>query len=63
LSNGSPDGAEKRPFHIRLGKNAVFTTVGVRRWLRGPRRVGPTILLFWIPIAIDWESPKPCVGE
>src|SRR5436190_18011136 len=63
LSNGLPEGAKKRPFHISLGKNALLTTVGVRRWLRGPKRFRPTRLLFWIPMAIDCVSPKPAVGE
>lgn len=31
LSKGSSDGAEKRPFHISLGYNAVFVTDGERR--------------------------------
>src|SRR6266700_7083893 len=37
--------------------------IGVRRWLRGPRRPGPTMPLLSIPIAIDWVSPNPRVGE
>jgi hypothetical protein len=36
---------------------------GVRLWFRGPVRCGPTTPLFSIPIAIDWVSPNPLVGE
>ena len=46
-----------------LGENAVLTVKGARRWLRGPVRSGPTIPLLSVPIAIDWESPKPAAGE
>src|SRR5207249_11388012 len=63
LSKGFPEVAKKRPFHISLGKNAELTTEGVRRWLRGPKRFRLTMLLFWIPMAIDCVSPKPAVGE
>src|SRR6516165_10644091 len=63
LSNGSSATAANREFHIRFGKNAVLMTIGVRRWLRGPRRPGPTTLLFSMPIAMDCVSPKPLVGE
>src|SRR2546425_951314 len=37
----------------------VLATRGERRWLRGPRRFGPTTPLFWTPIAILWESATP----
>jgi hypothetical protein len=37
--------------------------MGVRRMLRGPVRCGPTTPLFWMPMAMDWVSPKPLVGE
>jgi hypothetical protein len=37
--------------------------MGVRRWLRGPVRAGPTTLLLSTPIAIGWVSPNPFVGE
>src|SRR5882672_10121184 len=40
----------------------VLATRGERRWLRGPRRFGPTTPLFWTPIAILWESPNPKAG-
>jgi hypothetical protein len=63
LSNGSPEPARKREFHISVGENAALSTMGLRRWLRGPRRPGPTIPLLSMPIAIGWVSPKPCVGE
>src|ERR1700688_4045837 len=63
LSKGSPDTEKKRWFHISAGKKAVFAAIGVRRWLRGPKRFCPTRLLFWIPIAIDCVSPNPFVGE
>jgi hypothetical protein len=41
----------------------VLSTVGARRWLRGPWPIGPTIRFESIPIAIDCVSPKPFVGE
>lgn len=62
-SKGSPESDTKRSFHIRLGKNAVLSAIGARRWLRGPLRSGPTTPLESIPIAIDCVSPKPFVGE
>ena len=63
LSKGSSEEEEKRPFHIKAGKNAVLRTIGARRMLRGPARSGPTMPLLSIPIAIGWLSPKPLVGE
>ncbi len=63
LSNGSPEGLWKRPFHMSLGKKTLLITIGVRRWLRGPVRFGPTTSLLWIPIAMDCVSPKPLEGE
>jgi len=36
---------------------------GVRRWLRGPVRLRPMTLLFWMPMAMDCVSPKPADGE
>jgi hypothetical protein len=63
LSNGSNDSEANREFHIRVGKNAVFATIGVRRWFRGPVRSGPTMKLFSMPIAIDCVSPNPAVAE
>ena len=44
-------------------KNAAFIAMGVRRWLRGPVRPGPTMKLFSMPIAIDCVSPNPAVAE
>jgi hypothetical protein len=55
--------AEKREFHIRVGKNAVFSTIGERRMFLGPARSGPTTPLLSMPIAIGCESPNPFVGE
>ena len=46
LSNGLPDAEAKRPFHISFGKNTVLSSMGVRRWLRGPWRLEPAMLLF-----------------
>ena len=63
LSNGSPESDSKRPFHISRGTNAVFSTIGARRWFRGPVRPGPTMPLLSIPIAIGCVSPKPFVGD
>ena len=63
LSNGFPDSASNLEFHMSRGKNAVFSTIGARRMLRGPVRWGPTIPLFSMPIAIGCVSPKPLVGE
>ena len=63
LSNGLPDNATKREFNISLGKQALLMTIGARRMLRGPVRLGPTMPLFWMPMAMDCVSPNPCVGE
>jgi len=38
-------------------------TSGARRMLRGPVRCGPTTPLLSMPMATDWVSPKPRVGE
>jgi len=63
LSKGLSERAAKREFHIKLGKKAVFRTIGARRILRGPARCGPTMPLFSMPIAMDCVSPNPLVGE
>ncbi len=63
LLNGSSLNEAKREFHINVGKKAELTIDGVRRWLRGPARPGPTIPLLSTPIAMDWVSPNAFVGE
>ena len=63
LSNGSPEIAAKRPFHIMSDRTAYSGRERRATLSSRPLRSGRTILLFWMPITIDCVSPNASFGE